>query len=195
MVQMLPCDVGIADLPPVPLAEADDQFLLDVGVGLQTPSGLGLGNAAGLHQTDLQSAAVEGRLLSRLLGGGLVQILLVAGDLVVADQLRHLAPAAGPVPDVHQTQLIAEHKPHLAGRGGEGVDPELGLFKDLMEHPLHLFHVCHVLPDLVQSQLAEADILGAAVAAVIADKLPVPQLGAVQGAALLAADRTVLFCE
>ena len=69
VIQMLPCDVGIADLPPVPLAEADDQLLLDVGVGMHTPLGLGLGDAAGLHQLQLQAAAVEGGFLARLLGG------------------------------------------------------------------------------------------------------------------------------
>ena len=195
MVQMLPCDVGIADLPPIPLAEADDQLLLDVGVGMHAPLGLGLGDAAGLHQLQLQAAAVEGGFLARLLGGGLVQILLIAGDLVVADQLRHLAPSAGAVVDVQHSKLIAEHQPHLRRGGGVCVDPELGLVEHLVEHPLHPSHVLHVLLGLVQRQLTEPDIFGALVAAVIAEELSVPQLGAVQGAALLAADGTVLFCE
>ena len=162
---------------------------------MQTPSGLCLGNAAGLHQLQLQAAAVEGGFLARLLGGGLVQILLIAGDLVVADQLRHLAPAAGAVVDVQHSKLIAEHQPHLRWGGGVCVDPEPGLVEHLVEYPLHPGHVLHVLLCFVQRQLTEPDIFGALVATVVAEELSVPELGAVQGAALLAADRTVLFCE
>ena len=162
---------------------------------MHTPLGLGLGDAAGLHQLQLQAAAVEGGFLARLLGGGLVQIFLIAGDLVVADQLRHLAPAAGAVVDVQHSKLIAEHQPHLRWGGGVCVDPELGLVEHLVEYPLHPGHVLHVLLGLVQRQLTEPDVFGALVAAVVAEELSVPELGAVQGAALLAADRTVLFCE